>query len=166
MFDVLRCDKSTAGAGLEVRVPFLDLDFMNCYMRVLPEFKNPKKYGIEKYLLRKAFSGLDLLPDSVLWRTKEGMSDGVSSQNRGWFEIIQEFVDSEFTKPEFSQFLEKGYRHNNPKIKESLYYRILFDKFFNKRDKILDYYWLPKWCGDISDPSARVLDVYHDKIEI
>lgn len=166
MFDVLRCDKSTAGAGLEVRVPFLDLDFMNCYMRILPEFKNPKKYGVEKYLLRKSFSGLNLLPDSVLWRTKEGMSDGVSSQKRGWFEIIQEFVDSEFTKPEFSQFLDKSYRHNNPKIKESLYYRILFDKFFNKRDKILDYYWLPKWSGDISDPSARVLDVYHDKIEI
>jgi asparagine synthetase B (glutamine-hydrolysing) len=27
-FDVLRCDKSTAGAGLEVRVPFLDKEFM------------------------------------------------------------------------------------------------------------------------------------------
>lgn len=27
-FDVLRCDKSTAGAGLEVRVPFLDKDFL------------------------------------------------------------------------------------------------------------------------------------------
>ena len=27
-FDVLRCDKSTSGAGLEVRVPFLDKEFM------------------------------------------------------------------------------------------------------------------------------------------
>jgi len=27
-FDVLRCDKSTAGAGLEVRVPFLDKEFL------------------------------------------------------------------------------------------------------------------------------------------
>ena len=42
----------------------------------------------------------------------------------------------------------------------------IIDKKFKIRDKILDYYWLPKWSGDISDPSARVLDVYHDKIEI
>ena len=27
-YDVLRCDKSTAGAGLEVRVPFLDKEFL------------------------------------------------------------------------------------------------------------------------------------------
>lgn len=33
-FDVLRCDKSTAGAGLEVRVPFLDLDFLKFYMSI------------------------------------------------------------------------------------------------------------------------------------
>jgi asparagine synthase (glutamine-hydrolysing) len=165
MFDVLRCDKSTAGAGLEVRVPFLDHDFMNCYMRVLPEFKNPKKYGIEKYLLRKAFDGYNLLPKEVLWRTKEGMSDGVSSQKRGWFEIIQEFVDSELEKEEYSDYKFENYKHNPPKIKESLYYRILFDKFFNKRDSILDYYWLPKWSGNVTDPSARVLNVYQEKID-
>lgn len=33
---------------------------------------------MEKYLLRKAFDGLDLLPKEVLWRTKEAFSDGVS----------------------------------------------------------------------------------------
>ena len=38
-FDVLRCDKSTAGAGLEVRVPFLDLDFLKFYMSICPEMK-------------------------------------------------------------------------------------------------------------------------------
>jgi len=93
------------------------------------------------------------------------MSDGVSSQKRGWFEIIQEFVDSELEKEEYSGYKFENYKHNPPKIKESLYYRILFDKFFNKRDSILDYYWLPKWSGNVTDPSARVLNVYLEKID-
>merc|ERR1712110_847631 len=66
-FDVLRCDKSTAGAGLEVRVPFLDKDFLQFYLGIDPKLKMPKTYGIEKYLLRKAFDYDDLLPKEVLW---------------------------------------------------------------------------------------------------
>ena len=50
----------------------------------------PKTYGIEKYLLRKSFDLDDLLPSEVLWRVKEGMSDGVSSKTKSWFEIIQD----------------------------------------------------------------------------
>jgi len=53
-----------------------------------PKLKMPQTYGIEKYLLRKAFDVDDYLPSEVLWRVKEGMSDGVSSKKRGWFEII------------------------------------------------------------------------------
>ena len=74
-YDVLRCDKSTAGAGLEVRVPFLDKDFLDYYLRIPGSHKRPTKERMEKYLLRETFTGLDLLPDSVLWRMKEGMSD-------------------------------------------------------------------------------------------
>ena len=66
-YDVLRCDKSVAGAGLEVRVPFLDKGFLTEYMSIEPKYKVPRK-GMEKYLLRKAFDGLDLLPKEVLWR--------------------------------------------------------------------------------------------------
>lgn len=34
LFDVLRCDKSVSGCGLEPRVPFLDFNFVNFYMRI------------------------------------------------------------------------------------------------------------------------------------
>ena len=34
-----------------------------------------------------------LLPDEVLWRTKEAFSDGVSSQHKSWFSILQEHID-------------------------------------------------------------------------
>ena len=66
-FDVLRCDKSTAGAGLEVRVPFLDKIFLNVYMSICPSLKKCRN-GMEKYLLRKAFESSNLLPTEVLWR--------------------------------------------------------------------------------------------------
>jgi hypothetical protein len=28
------------------------------------------------------------------------------------------------------------------------------------RENVIKYYWLPNWCGDIKEPSARVLKVY------
>ena len=28
--------------------------------------------------------------------------------------------------------------------------------------KVIPYFWLPKWCGDIKEPSARVLQVYKE----
>ena len=76
-FDVLRSDKSTASNGLEVRVPFLDKEFLQYYMQIDPDLKIPNG-KIEKYLLRKAFDN-GLLPDEILWRSKEAFSDGVSS---------------------------------------------------------------------------------------
>ena len=160
-FDVLRCDRSTAGAGLEVRVPFLDKDFLNFYMGLNPEYKHPK-YGtmkIEKYLLRKAFDGLDLLPPEVLWRIKEGMSDGVSSQKRGWFEIIQEYAGKIVTDQEFDDRTNK-YPNNTPHSKESLWFRNIFNKYYSEHDGIIPYYWLPKWSGNVTEASARVLNCY------
>jgi asparagine synthase (glutamine-hydrolysing) len=56
-------------------------------MSIDPKYKAPR-HGIEKYLLRKAFDSLDILPKEVLWRTKEAFSDGVSGTKRSWYEII------------------------------------------------------------------------------
>ena len=107
-FDVLRCDKSTSGAGLEVRVPFLDKDFLQYYLGIDPKMKMPKTYGIEKWLLRKAFdTNPPLLPKEVLWRVKEGMSDGVSSHKKSWFQVIQDKVDSVMSDKQFEKLQEK-----------------------------------------------------------
>jgi asparagine synthase (glutamine-hydrolysing) len=43
---------------------------------------------MEKWWLRKAFDGLGLLPDEVLWRKKEAFSDGISTEEKSWFKII------------------------------------------------------------------------------
>ena len=151
-FDVLRSDHATAGAGLEVRVPFLDKAFLSYYMSIPTELKQPGgENKIEKYLLRKAFDGLDLLPQDVLWRVKEGMSDGVSSQNRGWFQIIQEYAETLITDKELEECSVK-YKSNVPKTKESLWFRNVFNKYYPNNDDIIPYYWLPKWSGMLLKP--------------
>ena len=155
-FDVLRCDKSTAIGSLEVRVPFLDKDFLNYYMNIDSKYKITKFGGIEKFLLRESFNNDNLLPDEVLWRIKEGMSDGVSSKKRGWYEIIQEYTETIYTDDQFKE-LQNKYSWNPPRFKEALYFRELFNKHFPGREKTIPYYWLPKWSGDIIEPSARVL---------
>ena len=73
---MLRCDKSSAGAGLDIRVSLLDKEFLDYYMSLDPSLKIPDGQ-IEKRLLRLTFQ--DLLPAKITWRVKEGMSDGVSS---------------------------------------------------------------------------------------
>lgn len=50
--------------------------------------------GVEKHLLRDAFSGLDLLPDGILWRRKEAFSDGLTSVKKSWFTCLQEHVET------------------------------------------------------------------------
>lgn len=45
MFDCARANKSTSAWGLETRVPFLDLDFVNDAMDVSAEDKMIRKVG-------------------------------------------------------------------------------------------------------------------------
>ena len=161
-YDVLRCDKSIAGAGLEVRVPFLDKEFLRMYMNVSPDKKMPTTYGMEKYLLRKSFESYNLLPKEVLWRMKEGMSDGVSSQTRGWYEIIQERAATLYTDEDFKT-LSATYTFNPPMFKEALWFRDIFTKYYPKREQETPYYWLPKWSGDLVEPSARALEGVYKK---
>jgi asparagine synthase (glutamine-hydrolysing) len=157
-FDVLRCDKATAAHGLEVRVPFLDKEFMNYYLYLPPVYKMYNYYECEKFLLRDAFRGL--LPDSVLWRTKEAFSDGVSTETKSWYEIIQDHVAT-ITIPD----LEKEYSFNKPHSDETKWYRYLFESYYHDCADVLPYYWLPKWVGNITNPSARVIPSY-DKSEL
>ena len=158
-FDVLRSDRCVSENGLEPRTPFLDKTFVNYYMSINPSLRNSKN-RIEKCILRESFNGTGLLPDEVLWRQKEAFSDGVSGKEKSWYEIIQEMVDNKITDEEFKQFQET-HTHNTPQLKESMYYRQIFQKYYGeKHSNIIPHFWMPKWNGNITDPSARVLPVY------
>ena len=93
LYDVLRSDRTTAAHGLEVRVPILDKYFTSYYLSLPPEDRQPQN-GVEKHLLRSAFSGTGLLPDKILWRPKEAFSDGVSSKEKSWYSLLQEYVEN------------------------------------------------------------------------
>lgn len=163
-FDGNRADRCIAGNGIEARFPFLDYRFVEEYLKVDIDLRVPKN-GLEKELLRSCFSEDNILPKEVLMRKKEGMSDACSSLERSWYKIIEEFVEKKYTNEEYKEKIG-DYEHLKPYSKESLYYRELFDGVYgvfledNIAEGIVPYFWLPKWCGDIKNPSARVLDVY------
>jgi asparagine synthase (glutamine-hydrolysing) len=159
LYDCLRADRAVSIHGLETRVPFLDSSFVDLYLSIDPKLRMPVN-GIEKYLLRKAFDDTDLLPKEVLWREKEAFSDGISSQKDSWFTILQNHIDTEISDAEFN-LESKKYTHNTPLSKEAYYYRKIFGELFGeKHNDVIPHFWLPNWSGDITEPSARVLDVY------
>lgn len=124
LYDGLRADRTTSAYSLELRVPFLDLQFTNYYLSLPKEMRQPQK-GIEKHLLRAAFDYDDLLPHNILWRHKEAFSDGVASVKKSLFQIIQEIVDTRMPENGVESASVK-YPHCTPKTKESLYYRYYF----------------------------------------
>ena len=80
-FDVLRSDRSISSRwSLEARTPFLDKEFVDFYMSIDPILKmyNSENKLPEKYMLRKSFENMNIIPDEVLWRPKEAFSDGCS----------------------------------------------------------------------------------------
>ena len=167
-YDCLRSNKSMAAWGVESRVPFLDLEFLDVAMNLNPEDKLPSKYKIEKYILRKAFE--DYLPESVTWRQKEQFSDGVGYS---WIDGLKAKADQEVS----TQQLENAkYRFpiNTPQTKEEYIYRTIFSELFPKDDATrcvasqasvacstpIVFEW-DKSLKEIIDPSGRAVKSVH-----
>lgn len=151
-FDVLRSDRCMAAHGLEVRVPFLDRDFIDVGMTIDQSLKHQKNQ-IEKHVLRKAFEGY--LPDEILWRQKDAFSDAVGYS---WVEEIKKHADSIEIHCDFDNL-----KHNPPTTNEEKLYRQLFwEKFLIYRDYLISEIWRPKWTEQ-NDPSAKYLNVHLKK---
>jgi len=152
-FDVLRSDRSISSHGLEARTPFLDKNFVQNYLAIPSHMRcqsTSKEGKPEKFLLRKAFEGLDFLPNEVLWRTKEAFSDGVSTEKEAWFEIVQKYAYEKYKAKDNNMTLIEA---------EKYLYREIFDKYYPECENIIPYMWMPKFV-DAKDASARTLDVY------
>lgn len=52
-------------------------------MNVSPATRRPQERRT-KWFLRSCFADAGVLPDEVLWRSKEAFSDGVSAVDRTW----------------------------------------------------------------------------------
>jgi asparagine synthase (glutamine-hydrolysing) len=157
MFDGLRTDRTMSSEGLEVRLPFADIDLVNCIFNLPPEFISPKK-GVEKALLRETFEWMNLIPRDVLWRQKEAFSDAVSTLQKSWYQILIDHIETLVTDEEFEK-MKNTYIHNPPFTKESYYYRKTFEMLFgNSSSNVIKYFWMPKW-SNTNDPSARTLNL-------
>jgi asparagine synthase (glutamine-hydrolysing) len=163
-FDVLRSDKSISSHGLEPRTPFLDRGFVDYYLSLPAAWRNTNKTGMEKQLLRQAVATCDplLLPVSVLWRKKEAFSDGVSSLQKSWYQIIEEKIADLVESGGVCLPVIPDYNNINlPTTLEQEYYRFLYEIFYPNTAYIVPYFWMPKFVK-ATDASARTLALYND----
>jgi asparagine synthase (glutamine-hydrolysing) len=162
--DCLRADKSTMAHGLELRVPFLDRNFIDVAMTIRPEDKQPDKGGkIEKYILRKAFDDKKdpYIPHDILWRQKEQFSDGVGYS---WIDGLVKHCNSIVSDEEL-EMAEQRFPYNTPTTKEAYYYRTIFEKHYPQVSAARSVRkWIPKWQKN-ADPSGRVCDVHAEKTD-
>lgn len=124
LFDCLRANKAMAAWGVEARVPFLDREFLDVAMSFDAAHKMVPADGIEKQVLREAFTGL--LPEEILWRQKEQFSDGVGYS---WIDALRDMAESEVSDAELSRAGER-FAINPPDTKEGYFYRRLFERHF------------------------------------
>ena len=167
MFDNLRTDRTMASNGLEVRVPYLDFEFVELIMKIDPKLKmfslnnmsngsNESETSIEKQLLRDSFKGY--LPNEILYRSKEAFSDAVSSKEINWFKSIQIKAAETISDNDVK---ENPFKFNTPQTIDALYFRRIFNEIYPERDNLIAHYWLPQFQKDnVFDPSATILKSY------
>ncbi|EEC75023.1 hypothetical protein OsI_11112 [Oryza sativa Indica Group] len=169
-YDCLRANKATSAWGLEVRVPFLDKEFINVAMSMDPEWKmyNADLGRIEKWVMRKAFDDEEhpYLPKHILYRQKEQFSDGVGYN---WIDGLKAFTEQQVSD-EMMKNAAKVYPHNTPVNKEAYYYRMIFERLFpqeSARETVpwgpsiacstpAAIEWVEQWKAS-HDPSGRLI---------
>ena len=123
-YDCLRANKAMMAWGVEARVPFLDLEFIDVAMGMDAQHKMAGQGRIEKAVLREAFESV--LPDSILWRQKEQFSDGVGY---GWIDGLKAHAEQAISDREFAAAAAR-YPFNTPATKEAYFYRRIFEQHF------------------------------------
>ena len=133
-YDCLRANKAMMAWGVEARVPFLDVEFLDVAMAMDAQAKMVDKSGagvmpdgarrIEKAVLREAFAGY--LPDAILWRQKEQFSDGVGY---GWIDGLKAHAQAHVTDRDFAGAAER-FPINPPQTREAYWYRCIFEQYF------------------------------------
>ena len=119
-----RVDRMTMAHGLEGRVPFLDTDFIELSLSIDPALKLHQTFGIEKWLLRKAFE--DKLPQEIVWRDKMEFAQGCASSG-----VLEERAGATIAEQELREARQQGLALSSRE--ELLYYRI-FQKHFPHPD--------------------------------
>jgi len=169
-YDCLRANKSMMAWGVEARVPFLDLEFLDVAMGMDARHKMAGQGRIEKAVLREAFQGA--LPDEILWRQKEQFSDGVGY---GWIDGLKAHAEQAVSDREFAAAATR-FPHNPPATKEAYLYRRIFERFYPGQacaetvpggksiacSSPAALAWDPAFAG-AADPSGRAVKGVHQQ---
>lgn len=133
MFDGLRADRCFAAHGLELRMPFLDIDYVRKVFRLNPV---DKMYigGVEKFALREAFSDIKELNSSrIIDRQKERFSDGCGFD---YVPMLLKFCSNDTT----SVLSEK-------EMMEKSKYKEIFDKNYYGLEHLIIKRENPEWAS-------------------
>jgi asparagine synthase (glutamine-hydrolysing) len=138
MFDILKADRCFNAFGLEVRVPFLDKNFITYVKSIDGHFKAFTN-SIEKNLLRVAFKKeYPVLTEArIIDRPKERFSDGVS------FSYVPDLLNycSNYESSKLSV------KENSEKI----YYKTIFNKYYPNLEHVIINRVLPDWCLNLKE---------------
>jgi asparagine synthase (glutamine-hydrolysing) len=117
-----RCDRMSMAHGLEVRVPFLDVELVSYAFRIATELKLTPNDQTEKWILRKAAQRL--LPESIAWRKKQKFASGAGLDD-GLARVAEKRIgDSEFASE------KRAAPETRLRSKEELmYYRIFREQY-------------------------------------
>lgn len=131
-------DKASMQYGVELRVPFLDLELIELSTRIPPELKI--KNGISKYLLKKVAERY--LPHEIIYRSKTGFGAPI----RKWIVFDHE--------KEVSRQLEQLYELSNYALDKIKIKQLLLKNKTNQIDasyciqSLLSIsFWLKKYCN-------------------
>lgn len=167
MYDVLKADRCFNAFGLEVRVPFLDKEFIQYVYSLEGNYKMFYN-SIEKFLLREAFKEEYpvLVQSRIIDRPKERFSDGVSfsyvpdllnycnEKAKCTCDYVNRKLNLEGLAPDVANAL-KNYKHKctckkqdlaSKEISEKNYYKELFNIYYPNLEHIISNREMPEWC--------------------
>lgn len=116
-----RTDRMTMAHSLEGRVPYLDREHVRFALSLPVRMKIYGPERVEKWILRKAFP--DVLPESLLWRSKQKFAEGTGSHDVIRREAERQITDAEFDRDRAKSPVEV-------RTKEELFcYRLFSEQF-------------------------------------
>lgn len=112
-----RCDRMSMAHGLEVRVPFLDVQVVDYAFRIPIGLKQYGPERSEKWILRKVAQ--DILPENIAWRKKIKFAAGA-----GLGDKMADYAQSQISDSDFQHEREIADGQFLRSKEELFYYRI------------------------------------------
>ena len=98
--DGLRADRCVSHFGLELRLPFLDHNFVETILSLPVEYRFPQN-GVTKRLLREAFRSY--VTDEIIDRPKVTFSDGIGNKNDQTRTLLTNHFSDMYTSEQFNE---------------------------------------------------------------